>query len=188
MLNCAFWGLRANIFFVRAKIPAISLLVAGLAVAIYYANHKTKLLPAGTKIDRIVIDKSSRTLSIFRNGRVLKTYRVALGRNPVGPKEEEGDMKTPEGAYTIDGHKPDSDYHLALHVSYPSEGDRARASARGVSPGSDIEIHGLPNGRGSLGAAHRLSDWTAGCIALTDDEIEELSRVTPDGITVEIRP
>lgn len=97
-------------------------------------------------------------------------------------------MKTPEGVYKIDSRKADSDYHRALHISYPSAEDVARAAERGVSAGSDIEIHGLPNGRGAIGAAHRLSDWTAGCIALTDDEIEELWRVTPDGTVIEIRP
>lgn len=125
---------------------------------------------------------------MFLQGRKLKTYRVALGRNPIGPKEEEGDMKTPEGRYQVDNRKAESDYHLALHISYPSEADLARASARGVSAGSDIEIHGLPNGASLLGAAHRSVDWTAGCIAVTNEEIEELWRVTPIGTVVEIDP
>ena len=125
---------------------------------------------------------------MFRDGSLLKTYRVALGRNPVGAKEQEGDMKTPEGVYKIDYRNPNSDYHLALHISYPSDEDNARAAQRGVSAGSDIMIHGLPNGRGWIGAAHRQKDWTAGCIALTDEEIEELCRATPDGTTIEIRP
>ena len=171
-----------------AKISAVALLTIGIVVAIFYWNQHRTGLPAGTTIDRILVEKSLRTLSIFREGRMLKTYRVALGRNPTGAKEEEGDMKTPEGVYTIDRHKTDSDYHLALHISYPSNEDRAHAAARGVSAGSDIEIHGLPNGRGAIGPAHRLTDWTAGCIALTNEEIDELSRVTPDGTIVEIRP
>lgn len=97
-------------------------------------------------------------------------------------------MKTPEGVYKIDNHKADSDYHLALHVSYPSEDDNARAVARSVSAGSDIMIHGLPNGTGWIGLLHRQKDWTAGCIALANQEIEELYRVTPDGTIVEIDP
>src|SRR5436190_19752384 len=108
-----------------------------------------------------------------------------MGRSPVGPNQEEGDMKTPEGIYKIDDRKADSDYHLALHISYPSEVDVARASTRGVSAGSDIEIHGLRNG---VAAAHHLKDWTAGCIAVTDEEIDELWRVTPLGTIVEINP
>src|SRR4029077_4585232 len=140
-----------------------------------------KVLPAGTTIDRILIEKSERKLLILRDGKVLKTYRVALGRNPIGAKEQEGDNKTPEGIYTIDYRNPKSDFHLALHISYPSAEDIARATARGVSPGCDIMIHGLPNGQGWIGNLHREKDWTAGCIAVTDSEIEELWRITPDG-------
>ena len=164
---------------------ALVLLVTGLYVC---AHHVWNPLPAGTTIDRIVVEKSARRLSVFANGKKLKTYRVTLGRNPVGPKEEEGDMKTPEGIYTIDWRNPESDYHLSLHVSYPSDEDNARAADRGVNAGFDIMIHGITNGGGWIGAFHRLHDWTAGCIALTDEEIEELYRVTPDGTPIEIRP
>ena len=97
-------------------------------------------------------------------------------------------MKTPEGIYKIDGRNPQSNFHLALHISYPSDEDDKRAAARGVSAGLDIMIHGIQNGRGWIGAFHRWNDWTAGCIAVTDEEIEELWRVTPDGTTIEIRP
>jgi murein L,D-transpeptidase YafK len=138
-------------------------------------------------IDRIVVEKSARKLSVFANNKKLKTYRVALGRNPVGPKQREGDNKTPEGIYKIDGRNPRSSFHLALHVSYPSEEDKLRAAERSVSAGSDIMIHGIRNGLGWIGAFHRLKDWTVGCVAVTDKEIEELWRVTPDGMTVEIR-
>jgi murein L,D-transpeptidase YafK len=159
------------------------------AFAIYlYAHHNWNPLPAGTTIDRIVVEKSARRLSIFREGNQIKTYRIALGRNPVGAKREEGDMKTPEGIYKIDDRNPQSSFHLALHVSYPSEEDDKRAAARGVSAGFDIMIHGIQNGRGWIGALHRWKDWTAGCIAVTDEEIEELWRVTPDGTTIEICP
>lgn len=159
------------------------------AVGIFlYTHHNWNALPAGTTIDRILVEKAERKLSIFRDGRRLKTYQVALGGNPIGAKEQEGDMKTPEGVYTIDYRNPKSDYHLALHLSYPSAEDSARAASRGVPAGFDIMIHGLPNGQGWIGAAHRQKDWTAGCIALTDEEIEELWRVTLDGTAVEIRP
>ena len=97
-------------------------------------------------------------------------------------------MKTPEGFYTIDWRNPESDYHLSLHVSYPSDEDNARAAERRVNAGFDIMIHGITNGGGWIGAFHRLHDWTAGCVALTDEEIEELYRVTPDGTPIEIRP
>jgi len=111
-----------------------------------------------------------------------------LGRNPLGAKQKEGDMKTPEGIYKIDGRNTQSSFHLALHVSYPSDEDDKHAAARGASAGSDIMIHGIRNGHGWIGAFHRWNDWTAGCIAVTDEEIEELWRVTPDGTTIEICP
>jgi len=111
-----------------------------------------------------------------------------LGKNPLGAKQEEGDMKTPEGVYKIDSRNPQSSFHLALHVSYPSDEDKQRAAAFGTSAGFDIMIHGIQNGSGWIGAFHRWKDWTAGCIAVTDEEIEELWRITPDGTTIEIRP
>jgi len=166
-------------------ITAIILLVGGVYI---YAHHNWNPLPAGTTIDRILVEKSARKLSIFRDGKKLKSYRVALGRNPVGPKEQEGDMKTPEGFYWIDWRNPESDYHLSLHVSYPSDADNARAAERGVNAGFDIMIHGITNGGGWIGAFHRWHNWTAGCIALPDEEIEELYRVTPDWTPIEIRP
>jgi murein L,D-transpeptidase YafK len=170
---------------------AIVLLVCAivLIVSVYiYAHHVWNPLPVGTVVDRILVEKSARRLSIFRDGRRLKSYRVALGRNPVGAKQEEGDTKTPEGVYKIDSRNPQSDYHLALHVSYPSDEDKMRAAERGVNAGFDIMIHGIQNGAGWIGAFHRWRDWTAGCIALTDEEIEELWRVVPDQTPVEIRP
>src|SRR6267378_6812521 len=171
------------------RVIVLLVCIAVLFLATYlYAHHVWNPLPAGTTIDRILVEKSVRKLSIFRDGKRLKSYRVALGRNPVGPKEQEGDMKTPEGIYKIDGRNPQSDYHLSLHVSYPSDEDNARATERGVNAGFDIMIHGITNGGGWIGAFHRLHDWTAGCIALTDEEIEELYRVTPDGTPIEIRP
>jgi len=173
----------------RSRFTLIVGVIFGVAIAIYfYAHHNWNPLPPNTTIDRIVVEKSARKLSIFRGGEKLKTYRVALGRNPTGAKQQEGDQKTPEGVYKIDNRNPHSNFHLALHISYPSAEDTARAAAKGVSAGYDIMVHGLPNGRGWLGAFHRRKDWTAGCIALTDEEIEELWRVTPDDSPIEILP
>ena len=157
--------------------------------AIYlYAHHNWNSLPAGTTIDRIVVEKSARRLSMFRDDNQIKTNRIALGRNPLGAKQEEGDMKTPEGIYKIDGRNPQSSFYLALHISYPSDEDNKRAATHGVSAGSDIMIHVIQNGRGWIGAFHRWKDWTAGCIAVTDEEIEELWRVKSDGTPIEIHP
>jgi murein L,D-transpeptidase YafK len=163
----------------------LCLIALGVAAAAY-ANFDP--LPRDAIADRVLVEKSARRLTLMRNGNALKTYRVALGRAPIGPKEYEGDQRTPEGIYSIDFHKPDSDYHLALHVSYPEQPDIDRAGAQGLSAGSDIMIHGLPNGRGWIGRFHRRSDWTAGCVAVADFEIEEIYRAVPDGTPVELRP
>ena len=159
--------------------------VAGAAV---YAHVPTDTaLPPDATADRIVVEKTARTLTLFSRGRMLKRYPVRLGRNPVGAKAREGDGRTPEGAYPTDYRNPRSRFHLALHVSYPSEADAQRAAGAGVPPGGDIMVHGLPNGLGWLGRLHQLFDWTDGCIALTDREIEEIYRAVPDGTPIEIR-
>jgi len=139
-------------------------------------------------IDRILIEKNARRLMVISQGEVLKSYNIALGGNPVGPKERQGDNKTPEGTYVIDGRNKDSRFHLSLHISYPNERDKNRAKELGVSPGGDIMIHGIKNGSPWVGEAHAEVDWTKGCIAVTDEEIEEISRLAPNGTIVEIRP
>ena len=138
--------------------------------------------------DRIVIEKKERRLTLLANGKVMKTYRIALGGNPTGPKERQGDNKTPEGTYTIDSRNRDSRFHLSLHISYPNEHDKRRARELGVSPGGDIMIHGIKNGFAWVGDAHADADWTRGCIAVTDEEIEEIDRLVPNGTIVDIRP
>jgi murein L,D-transpeptidase YafK len=138
--------------------------------------------------DRVVIEKGTRRLTLFSKGHAIKTYKVALGGNPNGRKEMEGDNKTPEGIYTIDPRNRNSGYHLSLHISYPNEKDRKRAKELGVSPGGDIMIHGIKNGFGWVGSLHTWLDWTKGCIAVTDKEIEEIDKLVPNGTVVEIRP
>lgn len=140
------------------------------------------------KADSVLILKKDHVLELLAGGKVIHTYKVALGRGGLAPKEREGDARTPEGHYTIDAHNADSHYHRALHISYPNAEDRKRAAKLGVSSGGAIMIHGLPNGMGWLGASHRLYDWTLGCIAVTDPEIEEIWDLVPVGTPVEIRP
>jgi murein L,D-transpeptidase YafK len=161
-------------------------LIAAIAALLFLARQKPAAKP--TKADRILVEKSARRLTLFYAGRKLKEYRVALGFSPVGPKQHEGDGRTPEGKYTIDFHKSDSAFHRALHISYPDAADTARAAEAGVAPGEDIMIHGLPNGFSALGPAHRLRDWTAGCIAVTDSEIDAIWASVADGTPIEIRP
>lgn len=139
-------------------------------------------------VDRILIEKGARRLMLISQGEVLKTYNIALGGNPIGPKERQGDDKTPEGAYVIDARNRDSRFHLSLHISYPNERDWNRAKELGVAPGGDIMIHGIKNGFSWMGDAHAEVDWTKGCIAVTDQEIEEIGKLAPNGTIVEIRP
>jgi len=138
--------------------------------------------------DKVLIEKKERRLTLMSKGEVLKIYKIALGGNPEGPKERQGDNKTPEGTYFIDARNKDSDYHLSLHISYPNERDKKRAKELGVSPGGDIMIHGIKNGFSWVGDAHTEADWTKGCIAVTDEEIEEIEKLVPNGTLVEIRP
>ena len=144
--------------------------------------------PKAYSADSILLDKSERRLTMFHQGREVASYEVALGRNPIGPKMRRGDGRTPEGLYFIEGRNSGSKYHLSLRISYPAAKDRAIATRRGVSPGGDIMIHGLPTAFSTVGALHRQQDWTEGCVAVTNDEIEEIWRAVPDGARMLIRP
>jgi L,D-peptidoglycan transpeptidase YkuD (ErfK/YbiS/YcfS/YnhG family) len=138
--------------------------------------------------DKVLIEKEARRLTLLSMGEVIKIYKIAIGGNPIGPKEKRGDNKTPEGTYIIDSRNSESDYHLSLHISYPNERDKMRAKELGVSPGGDIMIHGIKNGYTWTGASHKEFDWTKGCIAVTNDEMEEIYKLVPNGTIVEIRP
>jgi murein L,D-transpeptidase YafK len=193
------------------KIISISLLFAFIAVSmVFFLNRgtfqpKKRVFPEsatkekvgrlylqaslpGITTDRILIEKRVRRLTLFRQGKPIKTYRVALGRRPVGKKTREGDCRTPEGCYIIDYCNADSRFHRALHISYPNEEDKRRAALHGVSPGSDIMIHGLMNGMGWTGNRHLMHDWTKGCIAVTNKEMDEIWRMASVGTKVEIVP
>ena len=134
------------------------------------------------RADQIVVHKGRREMLLLLGQSVLRVYRIALGREPVGHKVQEGDGRTPEGLYTIDRRNPKSRYYLSLRISYPNDADRARAAALAVEPGGDIMIHGLKDGE------IREGDWTQGCIAVTDKEMEEIWGLVPEGIPVRIEP
>lgn len=144
--------------------------------------------PLPKMADRVVVLKGERKLFLMAGDRTLRTYTVSLGQVPVGHKQREGDSKTPEGFYTLDYRNPNSKFHRSLHISYPSPADRESARRRGVSPGGDIMIHGLPNGKGWIGKDHAAYDWTEGCIAVTNEEIQEIWNMVSDGTPIEIRP
>jgi murein L,D-transpeptidase YafK len=141
--------------------------------AVYYLFPEERL-STGQKIDKIVVKKSERRMEVYSGGQLIKSYRISLGRKPKGDKEFEGDKRTPEGHYTINNKNPKSAYHKNLGVSYPNGGDIEDARKRNLNPGGNIKIHGIRNGFGFIGKFQRILDWTAGCIALTNDEIDEL--------------
>lgn len=173
-------SLRQDIGNRRREVAALQEQVQALEFTIFSLQHG--------QADRILIEKEERRMTLFSKGKALKTYRVALGPNPAGHKERQGDNKTPEGTYLIDSRKRGSIYHISLHISYPNERDRKRSKELGVAPGGDIMIHGLKKGFSHIGALHASRDWTQGCIAVTNQEIEEIDRLVPDGTLVEIRP
>ena len=141
------------------------------------------------KADYIVIEKASRKMYLYQNDKIIKSYDIHLGNNPVGPKQQEGDGKTPEGDYYISGRNPNSKFHLSLRISYPNAEDIAQAQKRKVSTGGDIMIHGTPNKLPSWLARWTLrKDWTAGCIAVTNDEIEEIWQLVDNGTKITIKP
>lgn len=127
-------------------------------------------------------------MRVMQGNEVIKTYRISLGRNPVGHKEIEGDKKTPEGLYFINSKNPGSAYHKNLGLSYPNHADVASAKINGRDPGGEIKIHGIRNGIGFIGKFHTIFDWTAGCIAVTDEEIDELYDHVRIGTPIEILP
>jgi murein L,D-transpeptidase YafK len=138
--------------------------------------------------DSVVVEKSQHRLSLYRQGSLVRSYLVALGQQPVGDKVSLGDMRTPEGVFRIEARNPASRYHRALRISYPDAAHRAKARALGVSPGGDIMIHGLPARQAWVGASHRDYDWTEGCIAVTNQEIEEIWSAVPVGTPIQIKP
>lgn len=140
------------------------------------------------KIDRLLVLKAKRQLWAYQGEQLIKIYPISLGFNPLGHKQFEGDGKTPEGIYRINERNPNSGYHKNLGISYPNKADQDFAAAQGKSPGGLIKIHGLRNGHGAIGRMHLLKDWTLGCIAVTDEEIDELYETVIHNAVIDIRP
>lgn len=157
-----------------------------LVIAVYYFYPEEKL-PKGKIIDKIEVYKSKRKMLVYSEGKLLKTYKISLGKKPIGHKEVEGDFKTPEGIYEINAKNPNSGYHKNLGVSYPNEKDIEHAKSLGKSPGGHIKIHGIRNGSGFISKFQRWKDWTAGCIAVTDEEVDELYESVKIGAKIIIK-
>lgn len=167
---------------------ALAALYIFLAALFFYLLSLPADASVGKTADRVLVIKSKRVLILLRDGEVLKTYRVALGKKPTGHKNRAGDQKTPEGLYVLDSRNPNSNYHLSLRISYPNDRDVENARMLNVSPGGDIMIHGLSKTMLKFGRFHKYRDWTNGCIAVTNEEIEEIWSLIPNGTAIEIRP
>lgn len=142
---------------------------------------------AGERVELVRVEKSQRVLQLIGDGKVLRSYAIALGGDPRGHKQQEGDQRTPEGRYVLDWRNANSAAYKSIHISYPNADDLARANARGVAPGGFIMIHGQINGFGWLGWLLQLVDWTDGCIAVTDSDMDEIWTMVADGTPIEIR-
>ena len=140
------------------------------------------------KADKVLVKKSERKLYLMKNNSIIKSYDIGLGKNQVGAKQREGDSKTPEGKYILDYRNPKSNFHLSLHISYPDKNDIARADSKSYSPGGDIMIHGKPNYLGWLPFVYDNKDWTDGCVAVGNIDIEEIWNAVDDSTKIELLP
>lgn len=157
-----------------------------LLYAIYACMIATAPAHAGEKVDLVRVDKSDRRLELIGGGKVLRSYSIALGGDPLGHKHQEGDQRTPQGRYVLDWRNPNSIAHKSIHISYPNADDLAAAKTRHVDAGGMIMIHGQPNGFGWWGWLLQLVDWTDGCIAVTDSDMDEIWAMVADGTPIEI--
>ena len=163
-------------FLIMALVPVM------IVVPVSHANATPP------QVDRVVVYKSRKIMELQKGNEVVRSYKVALGRNPKGPKQKMGDCRTPEGAYIIDRHKKDSGYYKSLHLSYPNCQDLASAKNRGCAPGGSIMIHGLPKGYEDLADIHYRRNWTKGCIAVNNKEMDEIWHLVVDGTPIIINP
>lgn len=158
-----------------------------LVLSFILINANNSPIESNVVINKIVVYKSTHKMEVYEKNKLIKVYKISIGRGGKGPKEYEGDKKTPEGIYIINSKNKDSGYHYNLGISYPNKYDMERCKKLNKPTGCDIKIHGLKNGFGFIGKFHLLFDWTLGCIALSNNEIDELSLHTPIGTIIEIK-
>jgi murein L,D-transpeptidase YafK len=158
-----------------------------ISICVYFNYSKNRLPENIRKADKVLVLKSKREMHLLREGEIIRTYRISLGDDPVGHKEKEGDEKTPEGNYILDWRNSKSVCYKSIHISYPNETDKAKAKKLGVPPGGNIMIHGLHKSLNWLGSLHVNEDWTDGCIAVTNEEMDEIWRCIKYGTPIEIK-
>lgn len=139
-------------------------------------------------VDRIIVSKSDRQLYLMSGETIIRTYPISLGKNPEGHKTRQGDQRTPEGRYFLDWRNPESQYYLAMHISYPNHKDLQYALKQGISPGNNIMLHGLPNKYADGEKVFLDLDWTDGCIAVSNEAIEEIWHMVADNTVIDIIP
>lgn len=164
----------------------LAIMTSTSAVAAEGVSENKQAMLNNIVVDKVFVDKSARTLQLLSDDKVIKSYHIALGGNPIGHKQQQGDQRTPVGSYTLDYKNEKSKFYRSIHVSYPNTTDKARAKSRGVSAGGDIMIHGQKNGFGALGLLNQQRDWTEGCIAVTNDEMDEIMAAVKVGTPIEI--
>jgi len=165
-------------------LPALFLVL----LLVFVGQTPAQSLSAAERADTILIVKHERKLYLLHDNAPLRSYRIALGLSPTGAKEREWDFRTPEGSYIIDFRQEHSRYYKALHISYPSQADRKRSSAQHLSAGRDIFIHGEPNQPSKPDSYYKTRDWTNGCIALSDEDLQDVWNLTAGRTRVEIVP
>ena len=165
--------------------PASIALVILLVFCVQPRLAAARALPGSATADHVLVFKAKRKLLLLNGEKILKMYDISLGGHPVGRKTMEGDSKTPEGTYVLDWHNVQSDYYKSIHISYPNQADIARAARLGVPPGGELFIHGQPNDY--QGPGKQPGDWTEGCIAVSNAEMDEIWRAVPDGTLIEIK-
>lgn len=162
-----------------------TLLMLSLLIIVLAISFGSK---AAITADKVLVDKSERTLWLLNNDTIIKQYPISLGKNPLGHKLTEGDKKTPEGTYKLDWRNKNSKYYRSLHISYPNDADIAAAKANGNDPGKHIMLHGSPNGFEGNEGFLLTKDWTDGCIAVSNESMDEIWLAVKNGTTIEIRP
>lgn len=174
----------------RYLIPILLLMAIGLWMfSVYekpFGQKETATIPI-PRAAKVLVIKSERKMYLLKAGKVIRTYKIALGANPEGDKEKEGDNRTPEGTYVLDWRNDKSSCYRSIHISYPDKADMAAAKKKNVSPGGNIMIHGLHPSIEWMGKTHNKYDWTWGCIAVTNEEMDEIWKSVKYGTPIEIR-
>ncbi|MGP5209430.1 L,D-transpeptidase family protein [Psychrobacter alimentarius] len=179
-------GKYSNWLFVAIGLGLATVVSASAVIYIKSYSTQQSSIPNTTIIDKVFVDKSERRLQLLSGDTVIKSYHIALGGNPIGHKQQEGDNRTPVGSYTLDYKNENSIAHRSIHVSYPNAADKARAQSLGIDAGGDIMIHGQMNGFGHLAWLNQKRDWTEGCIAVTNEEMDEIMAAVNVGTPIEI--